>query len=81
MDAASCEIQNGYSDAPHQNLEQGDLELVSRGPGGEFTFAWPAGQNALVPSAEGVEHEVHVVSDGEASLLEFAAFPQDTDSE
>lgn len=62
-------------------VEQGDVELVSRGPGGEFTFAWPAGRNGLVPSAEGVEHELHVVSEGEASMLEFAALPQATASD
>jgi hypothetical protein len=62
-------------------VEEGDLEQVTSGPGGEFVFAWPAGRNGLMPTNEGVEQELHVVGETEATVLEFAAIPHDAGSE
>ena len=59
-------------------VEDGHVEQVTRGPGGEFVYDWPAGQNGLLPRAEGVEASLRVTGDGEATLFEFAAIPQGT---
>jgi hypothetical protein len=62
-------------------VEDGHVEQVTSGPGGEWVYDWPAGQNGLLPRAEGVEASLRVTGDGEATLFEFAAIPQGTASD
>jgi hypothetical protein len=63
-------------------VEDGDVEEVTSGPGGEFVYDWPAGQNGLLPPrTEGVEAGLRVTGDGEATLFEFAAIPQGSASD
>jgi hypothetical protein len=62
-------------------VEDGHVELVTSGPGGEFVFDWPVGQNGLLPRTEGVEASLRVGGEGEATVFEFAAIPQGTASD
>lgn len=61
-------------------VEDGHIERVASGPGGEFVFDWPAGTNGLLSRTEEVEASLRVAGDGEATLFEFAAIPQGTTS-
>ena len=57
-------------------VEEGDVEQVASGPGGESVLDWPAGKNGFLPRTEGVEQPLYVVGDADASVLELAAIPQ-----
>ncbi len=57
-------------------VEDGHVEQVTSGPGGEYVFDWPAGRNGLLSRTEKVEASLRVVGDQPATVLEFAAIPQ-----
>lgn len=72
------------ADAPAFGLyfvEDGHVEQVTSGPGGEFVFDWPAGRNGLLSRTEKTDASLRVAGDGEATLFEFAAIPQGTASD
>ena len=62
-------------------VQDGHVEQLTSGPGGEFTFDWPAGRNALLTRNDKTEASLQVVGESEATLLEFAAIPHGAASE
>lgn len=57
-------------------VEDGHVVRVTSGPGGEFVFDWPAGENGLLSRTEEVDASLRVVGDSDATLFEFAAIPK-----
>ena len=62
-------------------VEEGDLELTTSGPRGEFVFEWPAGRNGNLTRNEGIEETLDIMGDAPASVLELAAIPQPSTAE
>ena len=57
-------------------VDDGELEQIASGSGGDFAQAWPTGMNGYAIAAEGVERSIRVVGDAPATVLELSAMPQ-----
>jgi hypothetical protein len=57
-------------------VEDGTLQQITSGAGGDVAYDWPMGTNGHAMASEGVERSMRVVGDEPATVLELSAVPQ-----